>query len=465
MPDAEKWDAVIIGTGQAGKPLAGALADAGWKTAILERARVGGTCILTGCTPTKTMVASARAAYLARRASDYGVHAGEVTVEMAAVRRRKRDMVNAWSEANRRALEEHENVELLFGEASFRGPRLVEVRLLDGGTRLLEAPHIFVNAGARPRVPDVPGIESVPYLDSTSIMELSEVPEHLLILGGGFVGLEFSQMFRRFGSAVTILEKAPRLAPREDDDVAEAVQEILEEDGIRFRFRGEAVSVGPGADGGVALRFRIGKGPEQVMAGSHLLVAAGRVPNTEALNPAAAGLELDERGYIRTDDRLETSVPGIYALGDVNGGPPFTHISYDDFRIVRDRLLAGKDASRSGRIAPYTLFIDPELGRVGLSEGQARAQGLDVRVARLPMSRVARAAERDEARGFMKAVVEAGSGRILGAAVLGVQGGELAAMIQVAMMGKLPYTALRDAVFTHPTLSESLNNLFAALED
>lgn len=465
MSDAERWDAIIIGTGQAGKPLAAALADAGWNTAIVERTRVGGTCILTGCTPTKTMVASARAAYLARRAPDYGVRTGDITVDLAAVRQRKRDIVDAWSESNRRTLEGREHLELIFGEASFQNPRRVEVRLVEGGTRELEAESIFINTGARPRIPELRGLESVPYLDSTSIMELSEVPDHLLILGGGFVGLEFGQMFRRFGSAVTILEKESRLAPREDADVAEAVRRILEEDGIRFCLESEAVSVSPESGGAVALRFRVGGGPEQVIVGSHLLVSAGRVPNTDTLNPAAAGLELDERGYIRADDRLETNVPGIFALGDANGGPPFTHISYDDFRIVRDRLLGGKDASRSGRIAPYTLFIDPELGRVGMSEDQARARGLDVRVARLPMSRVARALERDETRGFMKAVVEGGTGRILGAAVLGIQGGELAAMIQVAMMGDLPYTALREAVFTHPTLSEALNSLFSAFQD
>jgi pyruvate/2-oxoglutarate dehydrogenase complex dihydrolipoamide dehydrogenase (E3) component len=426
---------------------------------------VGGTCIFTGCTPTKIMVASARVAYLARRASEYGVEVGPVSVDLAAVRKRKRNIVDSWSESNRRALTDREDLELVFGEASFQGPHRVAVRLLAGGTRILEAKSIFINAGARPRIPALPGLESVPYLDSTSIMELARVPEHLLILGGGFIGLEFGQMYRRFGSAVTILETRQRLASQEDEDVSEAIQEILEEDGIRFRLDTEALSVAPTRGSGVSVRLRTGGGAEEEATGSHLLLAVGRVPNTDALDAETAGLELDERGYIRTNDRLETSVPGIYALGDVNGGPPFTHVSYDDFRIVRDRVLEGKDASRAGRILAYTVFIDPELGRVGMSERQARARGLEVRVARLPMSGVARALEREETRGFMKAVVEAGTGRLLGAAVLGIQGGELAAMIQLAMMGDLPYGRLRDAVFTHPTLSESLNTLFAGLAE
>ncbi len=467
MADAEFFDAVILGTGQAGKPLARALAEAGWKTAIVERGRVGGTCIVAGCTPTKTMVASARVAYLARRSREYGVKTGTVSVDMAAVRERKRGMVDSWSEGNRKGLESQEGVELIFGEASFSGPREVTVSLRDGGTRTLEADRVFVNTGARPRIPDVPGLTEVGHLDSTSIMELGEVPEHLVILGGGFIGLEFGQMFRRFGADVTILERSPHLAPREDRDVAEALADILEEDGIRLCLDVEVSAVTPSPEGGVTVGYRAsGAGGEEEVEveGSHLLVAAGRVPNTDALNLGAAGLEPDSRGFIPVNDQLETEAEGIWALGDVNGGPPFTHVAYDDFRVVRDNLLRGGGGSRAGRLLPYTVFTDPQLGRVGLSEEQAGKDGFDVRVAKLPMTRVARAVETEETRGLMKAVVDRDTDRILGAAILGVEGGEVAAVIQTAMMGNLPYTALKEGVFAHPTLAESLNNLFMALD-
>lgn len=464
MPNASEFDAIILGTGQAGKPLAGALAGAGWKTAIVERGRVGGTCIVTGCTPTKTMVASARIAHLARRAPDFGVRTGDVSLDLVAVRARKRQIVESWSNANRRKLEETEGVELIQGEGTFTGPHRIEVRMRKGGTVTLEAGKIFINTGARPRIPHIAGLGDVDYLDSTSIMELDEVPEHLLVLGGGFAGLEFSQMFRRFGSEVTIFEKSPRLVAREDPDVSEAVHEILVDDGIRLRLGTEVVAIRNAREGGIAVRFRTSGGLEKTREGSHLLVVAGRVPNSDALGAETVGLELDARGFVETNDRLETSIPGVYALGDVNGGPPFTHVSYDDFRVVRDRLLEGKDSSRAGRVLSYTVYIDPQLGRVGMSEAQAREAGLSIRVAKLPMTHVARAVERDETRGFMKAVVEAETGRILGCAVLGIEGGELASMIRVAMMGGLDYSALREGIFSHPSLSESLNNLFAHLE-
>jgi pyruvate/2-oxoglutarate dehydrogenase complex dihydrolipoamide dehydrogenase (E3) component len=465
MTRAEDFDAVVIGTGQAGKPLAGALAGAGWKTAIVERDRVGGTCIISGCTPTKTMVASARLAHLARRAGDFGVDAGAVFVDMEAVRERKRHIVDAWSDANKEALEGQEGLELIFGEASFSGPRELTVDLSDGGTRVLAAEKVFVNAGARPKIPDIPGMQAVEYLDSTSVMELGEVPEHLVVLGGGFVGLEFAQMFRRFGSRVSILEKYPRLAPGEDEDVCLALREIMEADGIHLFLDVEVTSVASTAGNGVAVRHRSYQGAEGETRGSHLLVATGRTSNTDLLAPETAGLEVDDRGYLVVNDRLETNVPGVYALGDVNGGPPFTHIAYDDFRIIRANLLEGGSASRADRILPYTLFTDPELGRVGMSEGQARKEGRKIKVAKLPMSKVARAAERDETRGFMKVVVDARTDRILGASMLGIEGGEMAGLLQTAMMGDLPYTALRDGIFAHPTLAESLNNLFSDLED
>jgi pyruvate/2-oxoglutarate dehydrogenase complex dihydrolipoamide dehydrogenase (E3) component len=460
---AEKLDAIIIGTGQGGKPLAGALAQTGWRTAIVERARVGGTCVVEGCTPTKTMIASARVAHLARRASDYGVDTGVVEVDLAAVRRRKREVVEMFIAGSERGMRRHETLELILGVARFVGSHEIEVTLGEGGTRRLMAPRIFINAGARPSIPPIPGLGDVDFLDSTSIMELSEVPDHLIVLGGGFIGLEFSQMFRRFGSDVTVVERAPQLAGREDEDVAEAIEQVLREDGISVRTAAEVVRVSSPVGGGVQVHIRGGE-VEYAIRGSHLLVAVGRTPNTDTLCVEAAGLETDERNYLRVNERLETSVPGIYALGDIAGSPPFTHLSYDDYRVIRTNLLEGGDASTRDRLLPYTVFIDPQLGRVGMSEREAREQGRDVRVAKLPMSSVARAIEVDETRGFIKAVVDAHSEQILGAAVLGLEGGEVVSVIQTAMMGNLPYTALRDAIFAHPTLAESLNNLFMTLE-
>jgi pyruvate/2-oxoglutarate dehydrogenase complex dihydrolipoamide dehydrogenase (E3) component len=327
---------------------------------------------------------------------------------------------------------------------------------------VLQAGTIVINAGARPSAPPLDGLDTVPALDSTSIMELDAVPEHLLVLGGGYVGLEFGQMFRRFGARVTIVQRGPALLAREDPDVAEAVAGIMREDGIDVLLDADATRVAAGPGGGVRLEVRVG-GSARALEGSHLLVAAGRRPNTDGLGLEAAGVETDARGFVKVDERLRTNVPGIYAIGDVNGGPAFTHISYDDFRILRANLLEGGSATTTGRLVPYTVFIDPQLGRVGLGEAEATASGREVRIAKMPMSYVARALEVDEPRGFMKAVVDAGSGQVLGCAVLGLEGGELMAALQVAIMGRLPYTALRDAVFAHPTLAESLNNLFASL--
>ena len=461
----EKYDAIVIGAGQAGGPLATALARAGRRTALVEKEHVGGTCVNEGCTPTKTMVASARVAYLARRAADYGVGVGQVTVDMVKVRQRKRDIVESFRGGSQRRIESTEGVDLLFGAASFSGPKTLEVRLSDGATRQIAADLIFVNAGARPSVPKMDGIESIPYLNSTTIMELDAVPEHLLVIGGGYIGLEFGQMFRRFGSRVTIVQRGPRLLAREDDDVADEVAKILREDGVEVLLETEAPRVERSGDGAIALTVRDKSGAERAIAGSHLLIAAGRASNADTLNLAATGVQTDRHGFIVANERLETNVPGIYALGDVKGGPAFTHISYDDFRIIRANLIEGGQATTRDRLVPYTVFIDPQLGRVGLSEAEARERGRAIRVAKLPMEYVARALETDETRGFMKAIVDADSRQILGAAVLGIEGGEIMAALQIAMMGKLPYTALRDGVFAHPTLAESLNNLFMAMDE
>jgi len=459
----ERYDAILIGSGQANNPLATALAEAGWHVALVEREHAGGTCINEGCSPSKTMVASARAAYMARRGADYGVQTGSIEVDMVRVRERKREIVESFRKSSRQRLVEAEGVDLLMGEGRFTDSKLIEVRMNDGSTRHLTADTIFINTGLSPRWPDLPGLDDVPALDSTTVMELAEVPEHLLILGGGYVGVEFAQMFRRFDSRVTIVQRSSQVLTHEDPDVAEEVMEILREDGIEILLETEATQVSQNAEGGITLTLSTPDDNRQ-LAGSHLLVAVGRVPNTERLDPKTAGIEMDDRGYIEVNERLETNMSGIYALGDVKGGPAFTHVSYDDFRIVRANLLEEGDASIADRVLLYTVFIDPQLGRVGLTEQMAREQGYDVRVAKMPMSHVSRALEVDQPRGLMKAVVDGETDQILGAAILGLEGGEVATVVRVAMLGQLPYTALRDAMLPHPTLSEALNNLFLALD-
>jgi pyruvate/2-oxoglutarate dehydrogenase complex dihydrolipoamide dehydrogenase (E3) component len=460
MENEEQYDAIVIGTGQGGKPLSIALAKAGWKTAVIEREHIGGTCINVGCTPTKTMYNSARVAYLARRAADFGVHSDGVSVSMPEVRARKQGVVDTFRDSGLRGIEATVGLDLLRGEASFTGPHALEVQMSDGGRRAIAAEKIFINTGGRPATPTISGLENVSYLDSTSIMELDELPEHLLVMGGGYIGLEFGQMFRRFGSRVTVIQRGEYLLNREDPDVADEVLKILREDRITVLLSTEVLGVQQQSDG---IRLTVwGPEGEQNLTGSHLLIAVGRTPNTDRLNVQAAGVETDERGYVKVNKRLETNVPGVYALGDVNGGPQFTHISYDDFRIIRTNVIEGGDASTLGRLVPYTVFMDPQLGRVGLTEREASR--LNFRVAKLPMANVARAIEMSETRGFIKAVVEAGTNQILGCAVLGVEGGELMAMFQIAMMGKIPYTVLKEAIFAHPTMAESLNNLFVKME-
>jgi pyruvate/2-oxoglutarate dehydrogenase complex dihydrolipoamide dehydrogenase (E3) component len=460
---AQHYDAVVIGAGQAGVPLSQALARTGRRTALIEREHVGGTCINEGCTPTKTMVASAKTAYVDRRSAEYGVHNGLVAVEMPEVRGRKRAIVDSFRDSGQRRIEATDGLDLIFGEASFTGPRTLAVRTNDGEALELDADNVFINAGARPANPPIEGLDSVPALNSTSIMELGELPEHLLVLGGSYVGLEFAQMFRRFGSEVTVVQRSGQLMGHEDADVAEAVAEIMREDGIGVLLGTQTRRAAQDGDGKILLAVEASEG-ERTLVGSHLLVAAGRPPNTETLNLDAAGIERDRRGFIEANERLETSASGVYALGDVKGGPAFTHISYDDFRIIRTNLLEGGNATIADRQVPYVMFIDPQLGRIGLSEQEARNQGRDVLIAKMPMDYVSRAVELGETRGFMKAIVDAETGRILGCAVLGIEGGEIMAMIQIAMLGNLPYTALRDAVFAHPTLAESLNALFSRVE-
>jgi pyruvate/2-oxoglutarate dehydrogenase complex dihydrolipoamide dehydrogenase (E3) component len=459
----QEYDATIIGAGQGGGPLASALAKAGKRVAIVERAHAGGTCVNEGCTPTKTMIASGRVAYLARRGADYGVQSGPIAIDQGRIRQRKRDIVDSFRSGSEGGLTGTAGLDVLWGEARFTGPKTLAVRLNAGGETELRAETIVINTGERPARPELPGSESVPVLDSTSIMELDAVPEHLVIIGGGYVALEFGQLFRRLGSAVTIVQRGKQLLAREDTDMAAAVADVLREDGLTILLETAAAGVAATGDGGVALTVRGPEG-ERTITGSHLLAATGRTPNTDRLGLDVAGVATNGRGSITVDERLATNVPGIYAIGDVNGGPAFTHISYDDYRILKTNLVGDGGASTADRLVPYTVYIDPQFGRVGLGEDEARKAGRKVRVATMPMSSVARAIETDETRGRMKVLVDPDTDRILGAAIFGVEGGEIMSMLQIAMMGKLPYTALRDAIFAHPSFAESLNNLFGSFQ-
>jgi pyruvate/2-oxoglutarate dehydrogenase complex dihydrolipoamide dehydrogenase (E3) component len=477
------YDLIVIGAGQGGGPLAGAFARAGRRVALVERVHVGGTCINEGCSPTKTVIASARVAHLARRAGEYGVAPADAEgenaraprawrVDLRRVHERKQHIVDSFRSGSERALAAA-GVELIRGQARFVGERTIEVageaeQRNAANTRTLTADQVVINTGLRAAVPRLEGMDTVPYLTSTSILELTERPEHLIVMGGGYVGLEFAQAFRRFGSRVTVVQRDAQLLLREDADVADAVADILRGEGIEILLSAEAIRAERASTdtGGVRLLWRSpdGAGGEQAVVGSHVLVATGRTPNTDDLGLDRADVATDARGYVQVNERLETSASGVYAIGDVKGGPAFTHISYDDFRILRTNLLEGGAASTAGRMVPYTVFIDPQLGAVGMTEREARATGRPIRVGKLSMTSVARAIEVDETLGFMKAMVDAETGQILGATVLGLEGGEIATLFQIAMMGKLPYTALRDGVFSHPTLAEALNNLITAMD-
>jgi pyruvate/2-oxoglutarate dehydrogenase complex dihydrolipoamide dehydrogenase (E3) component len=454
----EKYKAIVIGSGQGGTPLCQALANAGWRTALVEREHVGGTCINVGCTPTKTMVASGRVAYLARRGADYGVHTGALRIDMKRVRKRKRDIVNLFRGGQQKRIEATKNLDLIFGEASFVSSKSILVTDKKGRERTLSADYFFINAGCRPSAPPIAGLEDVPYLDSTSIMELGKVPKHLVVIGGGYIGLEFGQLFRRLGAQVTVVTSGPQLLDHEDRDVADEVAKILQQEGIKilFNVKDEHVKCS-----GKQIKIQSGK-TSRTIKYSHLLVAAGRKPNTNSLKPSAAGIDVDGHGYIKSNERLETNVGNIFVIGDIKGGPAFTHISYDDFRVLRTNLIENGNATIKDRMVPYTVFIDPQLGRVGMTEAEARESGRKIRVAKMAMTSVARALEIDESRGFMKAIVDAETNQILGAMVLSVEGGEVMSQIEIAMMGKLPFMALRDGVFAHPLWSEALNNLFTS---
>ncbi len=457
------YDAIIIGSGQAGMPLAKKLAKAGKKTAIIEKRFVGGTCVNDGCTPTKTLVASARMAYMATR-KDLGVEIEDYKVDFPAIMQRKEAIVLKSRNGGQKGLEETENLDLIFGDASFTGKKTVLVRLNEGGEEELTAGLIFIDTGAKTAIPEIDGIKTVPYLTSTTILELKELPESLIIIGGNYIGLEYGQMFSRFGSKITILEKGERIMSKEDEDVSETVTEFLTEEGISIISGAEISKAEKSPEGKITVTLKK-DGRQQQITASHLLVAVGRSPQTKTLNLDKTGVEVDEKGYIKVNDKLETTAEGIYALGDVKPGPAFTHIAYNDHLVVLKNLMENADVSIKGRPVPYCMFTDPQLGRIGLSEDEARKQGLDIKVAKLTMDHVARAIETNETKGFMKAVVDAKTDQVLGAAVLGYEGGEVMSVLQMAMQGKITAHQLRENIFAHPTLSESINNLFMSIEE
>ncbi|KAG4441932.1 hypothetical protein IFR05_002616 [Cadophora sp. M221] len=485
------YDAIIIGSGQAGTPLAAAFAKAGQKTVLIDRSHIGGCCVNEGCTPTKTLIASARAAYVTRRGQNYGIHTknpstskygkNEVIVDMLRVRERKREIVESFRGGNEKRVDDA-GVSVLMGSAGFVDGKTVKVHLNAGGEKVVRGEKIFINVGERPAPPSLQGVESLDpkiVLDSTSIQELDVVPEHLVVVGGGYVGVEFAQYMSRLEARVSIVQRGKQLLPREDEEIAKVLMDILTEDGIMTYLSSSAVSIAPSLSSpGFNLKIKTPDG-EQEISGSHILFASGRIPNTSTLNLQAAGITTNAKGYIPVNAYLETSTSNIYALGDVKGPPAFTHISYDDFRIIRSNLLLSPSSSTSSpetpkqlltttvrqNCIPYVVYTDPQLAHIGLHESEARALFplKKIQVASMPMSWVARALETDESRGVMKAVVDGESEMILGFTCLGMEGGEVMAVVQMAMLGNVRWRVLEGAVWAHPSLAEGLNNLWGTL--
>lgn len=454
-----RFDAIVIGTGQAGPSLARRLVAAGRKVAIVERSHFGGTCVNTGCTPTKALVASAYAAHLARRHADYGVTVGgAIGVDMRAVKARKDAIVAPSRNGVERSLKSLEGCTVYQGHGRFISPYEVQV-----GETILSAPQIFINVGGRASVPPMPGLDQVPYLTNASIMDLEALPDHLIIVGGSYIGLEFAQMYRRFGAQVTVVEMAPRLIAREDDDVSLGIADVLEAEGIALRLNAMCLAAKPHPDG-IAVHLDCQEGAPDIV-GSHLLLAVGRRPNTDDLGLDKAGVAVDARGFITTNEKLETNVPGIFALGDCNGRGAFTHTSYDDFEIVAGNLLDGDDRRVTDRLPAYALYTDPPLGRCGMTEGEVRKSGRPALIATMPMEDVARAFEKGETQGFMKILVDKETKQFLGASFLGLNGDEIVHTILDQMYGKVPYTVMARAMHIHPTVSELLPTMLQELRE
>lgn len=457
----QTFDAIIIGSGQGGTPLSKRLAKAGWKTALVEKRFIGGTCVNVGCTPTKTMVTSARIAYLAANSKKVGINIPASSVDIEAIVQRKNEIVHQFRNGAKEGLEATTGLTLFFGEATFTGLKEIEISLPTGNKEQLTAPHIFINTGGSPMIPPIEGIDTVPYLTSATILDITEIPEHLLIVGSSYIGCEFGQMFKRFGSRVTMLEYSADFLSREDSDISNCLKSILIADGIALHTNAIVQKIG--LSGGHIRATVAIDGKEEIISCSHVLLAVGRTPATKSLRLENTGVDTDDRGHVKVNEKLETTQPGIYALGDVKGGPAFTHISYNDYVVIAKNLLENGDVAITGRPVPYCMFTDPQLARIGLSENEAKKRELNYKVATLSMQNVARAIETGETRGMIKAIVDADTKQILGAAVIGEQGGEIMTMLQMAMAGNITYDTIKDMIFAHPLYAESLNNLFMKL--
>ncbi|MBW4428919.1 MAG: mercuric reductase [Nostoc desertorum CM1-VF14] len=459
--DTQYYDDIIIGGGKAGKTLAPALVADGRKTALVERSlnMIGGSCPNIACIPSKTMVASAEVANTVRNSAAYGINTAPPTVDLAAVIGRKRSVVQSLRPINLNNLHTALGDDLIIGTARFVAPKTIEVATNEGTTRLVTAERLFINTGTRPLIPSVPGLKEAGFLTSESIMELEELPEHLIVLGSGYIGLEFAQMFRRFGSRVTVIGQSKQILSQHDPDIAIAVQTLLERDGIEFLLKAKVLRIDRSNN---ATKLLIQVGDREIsLEGSHLLIAVGRAPTTDTLNLAAAGVATDARGFIPVNERLETNVLNIWALGDINGGPQYTHVALDDYRIVKANLIDGGNRSTQGRLVPSCLFIDPELAHIGLTETEAQQQGYAIRVAKLDAKDIMRAVTQSQTDGLMKAIVDTETGRILGCSLLCHEAGEIISTVQMVMQAQMPYTVLRDGILTHPTMTEGLNMLFS----
>ena len=460
MSEIEQFDVLVFGSGTAGKLTAWTSASEGLRTAVVERRLIGGSCPNIACLPTKNVVHSAKVADFVRHDRDFGSGTAPATIEMAEVRARKRRMVDGLVSMHIDKYKQS-GAELVFGQGSFVGPKSIQVRLNQGGVRTLQGDRVFLNLGTHAAIPDIPGLRAAKPLTHVEALELDRLPSHLIVLGGGYVGLEFAQAFVRFGSRVTVLERGPQMLPHEDKDVADSVMELLHLDGVDVRLNVEVKQVEGASGDSVRVTLATSAGTS-LLEGNDILAATGRIPNTENVGLEKTGVATDARGFIKVNERLETTAPGIWALGECAGSPQFTHISEDDFRIVHTNLHGGSRNTRD-RLVPFCLFTDPEIARVGLNETEAVAAGRPYRVAKLPMQAVFRALTLSETRGFMKALISHETDEILGFTAVGPQAGEIIAVVQTAMMGKLPYTALRDAVFTHPTMAEGLGQLFGGV--